>query len=189
VFLGQLEWVCRQRGEQGLSERSLNAALAVVDGIEAESEVEAMLGAQMAGTHAVAMELLARARHSEYVSTTIDYGHLAAKLLRTYTGQLEALAKLRRNGAQTVRVEHVHVHEGGQAIVGHVHPSNRGTGEKTNDAAGEPERRARAEAPVEHAPGAPVWSEDPGRDPVPVTCGAGAEAVPNARRRARQRRS
>jgi hypothetical protein len=33
---------------------------------------------------------------------------------------VEALAKLRRGGEQTVRVEHVHVHEGGQAIVGNV---------------------------------------------------------------------
>ena len=35
---------------------------------------------------------------------------MAIKLLRTYTAQLEALAKLRRGGEQTVRVEHVHVH-------------------------------------------------------------------------------
>src|SRR5262245_57428365 len=36
--------------------------------------------------------------------------NMAIKLLRTYTAQLEALAKLRRGGEQTVRVEHVHVH-------------------------------------------------------------------------------
>ena len=44
------------------------------------------------------------------------------KLLRTYTAQVEALAKLRRGGEQTVRVEHVHVYPGGQAIVGSVTP-------------------------------------------------------------------
>jgi hypothetical protein len=32
--------------------------------------------------------------------------------------QVEALAKLKRGGEQTVRVEHVHVHPGAQAIVG-----------------------------------------------------------------------
>ena len=35
---------------------------------------------------------------------------MAIKLPRTYTAQLEALAKLRRGGEETVRVEHVHVH-------------------------------------------------------------------------------
>jgi hypothetical protein len=189
VFLGQIEWVCRQPGEKSLSETSLNAALAVVDGIEAENEVEAMLGAQMAGTHAVAMELLARARHSEDVLRSIAYGNLAARLLRTYTTQLEALAKLRRRGAQTVRVEHVHVHEGAQAIVGHVHPSGPATGERKNEEPREPEARHCAEAAVEHAAGAPVWGQDQGRESMPVPNREGAEEMSHARRRARQRRS
>ena len=34
--------------------------------------------------------------------------------------KIEVLAKLRRGGEQTVRVEHVHVHSGGQAVAGHV---------------------------------------------------------------------
>src|SRR4051812_855420 len=49
-----------------------------------------------------------------------ECGNLAVKLLRTYTTQIEALAKLRRGGEQRVRIEHVHVHEGAQAIVGNV---------------------------------------------------------------------
>jgi hypothetical protein len=48
------------------------------------------------------------------------YGALATKPLRTFTMQTEALAKLKRGGEQTVRVEHVHVYPGGQAIVGAV---------------------------------------------------------------------
>jgi hypothetical protein len=39
---------------------------------------------------------------------------------RTFTTQLEALKKYRSVGDQTVRVEHVTVNEGGQAIVGNV---------------------------------------------------------------------
>jgi hypothetical protein len=38
---------------------------------------------------------------------------------------LEALDKHRRGGNQKMTVEHVHVHEGGQAIVGNV---NQGRG-------------------------------------------------------------
>ena len=44
----------------------------------------------------------------------------AARLLRTYSTQVEALRRLRNGGSQFVRVEHVHVNEGGQAIVGPV---------------------------------------------------------------------
>ena len=46
-------------------------------------------------------------------------------LLRTFTTQMEALKRYRTGGQQKVTVEHVHVNEGGQAIVGVV---NRGEG-------------------------------------------------------------
>ena len=44
----------------------------------------------------------------------------ANKLSRTYTTLLESLNRHRGKGQQKVTVEHVHVHEGGQAIVGNV---------------------------------------------------------------------
>jgi hypothetical protein len=50
----------------------------------------------------------------------------ANKLSRTYSTLLEALNKHRGKGAQKVTVEHVHVHEGGQAIVGNVTPGGGG---------------------------------------------------------------
>ena len=108
--------------------QGLNAALAVVAGIEARNEAEAQLGIQMAATHEAAMKMLRVATSSADQKTTEVYGNLATKLLRTYTSQIEALAKLKRGGEQTVRVEHVHVHSGGQAIVGNVSAKN-GRGE------------------------------------------------------------
>jgi hypothetical protein len=48
-------------------------------------------------------------------------GNLAIKLLRTYATLMETLQRYRGKGEQKVVVEHVHVHEGGQAIVGNVH--------------------------------------------------------------------
>jgi hypothetical protein len=44
----------------------------------------------------------------------------ANKLSRTYAALLDALNRHRGKGQQKVTVEHVHVHEGGQAIVGNV---------------------------------------------------------------------
>ena len=42
--------------------------------------------------------------------------------MRTYVTQVETLRRLRHGGSQYVRVEHVHVNEGGQAIIGNVTP-------------------------------------------------------------------
>ena len=48
------------------------------------------------------------------------------KLARTFVAQVEALVRCRGGGRQTVRVEHVTVNEGGQAIVGNVTSGGRG---------------------------------------------------------------
>lgn len=102
------------------SETQLNAAVAVVSGAQPRNEIEAMLASQMAVTHALAMDLIGRAKQSPTVPYMETCGNLATKLQRTFVAQVEALAKLRRGGEQKVTVEHVHVHAGGQAIVGTV---------------------------------------------------------------------
>jgi hypothetical protein len=40
--------------------------------------------------------------------------------MRAYATHVEVLRRLRHGGQQVVRVEHVHVNDGGQAIVGNV---------------------------------------------------------------------
>jgi hypothetical protein len=40
--------------------------------------------------------------------------------MRAYATQVEVLRRLRNGGQQFVRVEHVHIHDGGQAVVGNV---------------------------------------------------------------------
>ncbi|HEX7822732.1 MAG TPA: hypothetical protein VF463_19185 [Sphingobium sp.] len=103
--------------------RDINAALAVLDGMKPENEVEAMLLGQMVASNDAAMRCLAtlgKGLNGEM------WGNMAIKLMRTFTAQAEALAKLRRKGEQTVRV--VHVHPGGQAVVGDVHNHKAGGG-------------------------------------------------------------
>jgi hypothetical protein len=46
-------------------------------------------------------------------------------IVRVYVSQVEALRRLRHGGSQFVRVEHVHVNEGGQAVIGNVRSSAR----------------------------------------------------------------
>jgi hypothetical protein len=70
-------------------------------------------------------------------------GSLTNKFMRTYTMQVEALARKRRKGGeQNVTVKHVHIHSGGQAVVGVVnHRARRGV-RKNGAQAHEPEPAA-----------------------------------------------
>lgn len=180
----QLGWVLavmRRRGHDLPDDIEANAGIAAVAAVEPQNEVEAMLAVQMAGTHEVAMDMLSRARRTDNIDHLERYGTLATKLLRTYSTQLEALAKMRRGGAQKVTVEHVHVHEGGQAIVGNVNTGGGRGNRETRHQPYEPtDPRALAFAPVD-----PLLREDAARDAVPGTRDEGEEAVPHSRRRAR----
>jgi hypothetical protein len=105
------------------------AAAAALVGIQPKGELEGMLAAQLIACHNAAMECYRRAMNSQLPAR--DY-HLnqANKLSRTFTTLLEALNRHRGKGQQKVTVEHVHVHQGGQAIVGHVEHKREGDREK-----------------------------------------------------------
>jgi hypothetical protein len=112
---------------------------------------------------------------------------LGLKLLRTYTMQMEVLAKLKRGGEQTVRVEHVHDYPGGQAIVGAVSTQRAEGGvadERGNQADGAIDARA-----IAFAPGAALFGPDADRDALPEGRVDGQEALPDARRGKGQRRA
>ena len=145
------------------NETSVNAALAIVDGIGPENEMEALLASQMAATHALAMMLVGRTRRVDQLQQAAVNGGLAIKLLRTFTLQAETLAKLRRGGGQTVRVEHVHVHSGGQAIVGNV--TGGGTTIKSEE---QPHAKPVAALAHADAPFESLRSTDAERDRMPV---------------------
>jgi hypothetical protein len=72
-------------------------------------------------------------------------------------------------GAQKVTVEHVHVHEGGQAIVGNV----EGGGEDA------PKRKDQPHA-LAYAPGTTMPSANPPREPMPVASDE-ERSLPDAR--------
>lgn len=46
--------------------------------------------------------------------------------MRVYNQQLEVLDKHRNKGKQKMTIEHVHVHKGGQTIVGNVNQDGMG---------------------------------------------------------------
>ena len=146
-------------------ERAFNGILATLHGINPQDEVEAMLASQMVATHLAAMECLKRAqlREQTFQARDMNLRH-ATKLSRTYAAQVEALSRYRGKGQQKVTVEHVHVHSGGQAIVGAVTSGGRGAASKAEEQAHGPgESQA-----IAFEPGSPLQCPDSARDTVPI---------------------
>ena len=104
-----------------ISEIHINAALAIIEAASPKDEIEAALAVQMACTHTAAMAVLAKLDSGFGTERRIAaIGSTAARLMRAYATQVEVLRRLRNGGQQFVRVEHVHVNEGGQAVIGNV---------------------------------------------------------------------
>jgi hypothetical protein len=112
-----------------VDERELNFMLSVVKGAKPKDQIEAMLAAQMAAVHTATMTFARRLADVENVAQQDSAERAFNKLARTFAAQVEALKRYRSRGDQTVRVEHVTVNEGGQAIVGNVAHRGGGNGD------------------------------------------------------------
>jgi hypothetical protein len=101
--------------------RRETAALAGLIGAAPSDEVEAMIAAQLVATHNATMDAFTRAAAAgQWPETSREAINQATRLSRSFSTLLEALSRYRGKGRQTVRVEHVHVHAGGQAVVGNI---------------------------------------------------------------------
>jgi hypothetical protein len=97
------------------------ASLAFIEGAKPRDEIECALVIQMVCTHSATMAVLSRLGEGRGGDRGVAaMASAAARLLRAYATQVEALRRLRNGGSQTLRVEHVHVNEGGQALIGNV---------------------------------------------------------------------
>ena len=118
---------------QKIDESGLNFMLAVIKGIEPKDQMEVMLAAQIAAIHMATMTFARRLGHVENIPQQDSAERALNKLARTFAIQVEALKRHRTGGGQTVRVEHVTVNEGGQAIVGNVTQAGGGGVEKSGE--------------------------------------------------------
>lgn len=113
VIMGELLTIWSDSG--GITDKRYKAALAVIGSVQPTNALEAMLVAQMIASHEAAMNCTAMIGRAAGDDGSIAYGNLAAKFGRLYVSQFEALERTRRGGAQVVK--HVHVNEGGQAVI------------------------------------------------------------------------
>ncbi len=121
------------KGKDNLEERNLkgNRILSAMGELNPRDGYEGMLISQMLVVNDRAMDCFRMADNSKSLPELyFSLQNQGIKLMRLYTQQLEALDKHRNKGKQTMVVEHVHVHKGGQAIVGNVSQEGGGKDEK-----------------------------------------------------------
>ena len=167
----------------GPTEEQTNAALALMGAIAPRDELEAAIGEQIIATHLASLDLLARARLNagEYVGSAAAYTTMATKVSRTMATHVEALAKLRSGGKQTHEVRYVYVN--GPAVFGdHAQTVIGGAG--TLAGGGENTKPGQSLAQINDGSSRlpEMWSQDPGRDALPVPRGEGSAAMSDARR-------
>ena len=161
----------RENADAEEIKRQRHATVQALICIKPKDEFEGMLAAQLLACHNASMECYRRAmiREQSFEGRRENLNQ-ANKLSRTYTALLETLNHHRGKGQQKVTVEHVHVHSGGQAIVGNVEAGG-GVTPKSKD---QPHALA-------HAPGQTLPSADTARDRVPVARNEERQ-MPDARR-------
>ncbi len=168
-------FACSGLAEAGPEEYELGvkAIVAGLNGIKPGDELEGMLAAQMVALHNAIMDSLRRGELNQ-----------ASTLARTYIMQMEALDRHRGKGKQDIRVKHVHVNEGGQAIVGNVKPGRTRRRKHQREAEVQQDSRdADVQKTIEYKAEIPMQCEDAEWTPVPVAAGDGEEALPDAWRR------
>ena len=143
------------------ADKQLSATIGALVGIAPRDELEGMMAAQLIAAHNAAMECYRRAMIGEQTfEGRRETLNQANKLSRTWATLLEALNRHRGKGQQKVTVEHVHVHAGGQAVVGVVERPGGGDHGKTEE---QPHAKQ-----IAHAPEPALRSPDPEGDAVPV---------------------
>ncbi|MFN0219526.1 MAG: hypothetical protein ACKVP4_12020 [Hyphomicrobium sp.] len=163
--LNRLMVLC-QDTDGKIDSTKLNGLLAMIEGAEPATEVQAALAVQLAMTHAAVQSVLLRAVRVDQIPQFDSASNSAVKLLRTFAMQAEVLAKLQRGGEQVVKV--VHVHSGGQAIVGNVVQQRAGEGGGvTSEEGNQPHAKAKLPA-AGVMPVSEVWCEDEERQPLPI---------------------
>lgn len=180
----QALWLKNSSAEE--RDKQLSATVAALMGIAPKDELEGMMAAQLVAAHNAAMECYRRAMIGEQsFEGRRENLTQANKLSRTYAALVEALNRHRGKGQQKVTVEHVHVHAGGQAVVGMVAAPGQPGGGDANEIKEQPHAKHTARQ-IAHALEPALPCPGPQRDAVPIARD-GERALPDARRESQGR--
>ena len=101
-------------------ENRVNFILAVLDSLKPKNIAESMLVVQMCLCHESSLKLFSKSFSASFDEEVERCSKMALKLCRHYNNAVETMAKIRRNGKQKMVIEHVHIEDGAQAMVGNI---------------------------------------------------------------------
>jgi len=132
VMLGKLITALRPGPFDHLDEATLNAAMAVISSINPQTELAALIAVQIAATGFAGLKFLRQSQHHMDEIYIDVYGGYATKLFRLQLEMIQAFDRHQGGNKQTMEVRHVHIHAGGQGVVGIVNAAGEreGDGEK-----------------------------------------------------------
>jgi hypothetical protein len=121
LLMNQLANLKMTPDRSAVDPEALTGLMSCVSAYQPADEVEAQIAVLAVGMQHATMDALRRAQLPDqgFEARNANIGH-ANKCARTFATLVETLNRHRGKGQQKVTVEHVHVHEGGQAIVGAV---------------------------------------------------------------------
>ena len=82
--------------------------------------LQEMLAAQLLSIHELQQISTAMANGLTHLEAKKYFTNISIKLANTFVQQANLMSKLQGNGGQKIIVEHVDIHQGGQAIVGNI---------------------------------------------------------------------
>jgi hypothetical protein len=156
---------------KSLGEIELNFALSMVKGIKPRDDTEAMLASQMAATDNAVMTAAWRLSKVQNSEQRDSASAMLNKTARTFVAQLEAPKRYRSNGEQIVKVQHIAVSNGGQAIVTDTMQTGTGGHEKIEHQPHEQDARGPAL----------LSNSEANTAAMPGASGSGLECVPMPR--------
>jgi|GEM_PF-2512460 hypothetical protein len=98
-----------------------NSLMENLSSMSPKTELEAMLSVQLITVHNFAMDFFSRLTEpTGFEEVTDRQLNRITKLLTVFQKGVSALEKLRQR-EQVIKVQHVHINQGGQAVIGNVH--------------------------------------------------------------------
>lgn len=103
-------------------------------GLDAQDTLEEMFATQIIALHSATIDCISKAMLPDQDGVVRrEELALATRTSRAFAQLAETMERRRRGGEQKVRVEHVHVHAGGQAVVGTIEQGDRGRPRKSSE--------------------------------------------------------
>lgn len=108
------------RTGQAVTSSELAFVMALISDMRPRDATEALLLTQMAAVHNATVVAARKLNHVSTIQQQDSASNMLNKLARTFAAQVETLKKYRSTGEQSIKVQHVTVADGGQAVIGNV---------------------------------------------------------------------